>query len=82
MPYWHDNLYLKMTIASGAWPLLHVNYPPTVGYGHCAFNTTDVLGAFGLLATMAGAGPLDEQRLYALQSALGPGQQVLDLDGK
>ena len=82
VPYWHENLYLRKTIASGAWPLLHVNYPPTVGYGHCAFGTADVLGAFGLLATMAGAGPLDEQNLAALQAALGPNQQVLDLDGK
>jgi len=82
VPYWHENLYLKKTIASGAWPLLHVNYPPTVGYGHCAFGTADVLGAFGLLATMSGAGSEDEQNLSALLAALGPGQQILDLDGR
>ncbi len=82
VPYWHENLYLRKTIASGAWPLLHVNYPPTVGYGHCAFGTADVLGAFGLLAAKTGAGALDQEGLSALLAALGPGQQVWDLDGK
>jgi hypothetical protein len=82
VPYWHEKLYLKKTKASGAWPLFHEEYPPTLGYGHCAFATADVLGAFDLLVLKAGAGVLDEQKLSALQNALGPDQHVLDLDGQ
>jgi pimeloyl-ACP methyl ester carboxylesterase len=81
VPYWHEILYLQKTKASGAWPVFHENYSPTLGYGHCAFSTTDVLGAFGLLVTKTGAETLDAQKLSALLRALEPDQQVLDLDG-
>lgn len=79
VPYWHELLYLVKTKASGAWPTLHENYAPTKAYGHCAFSTTDVLGAFDLLVSKTGAGALDAQKVQALLRALGPDRQVLDL---
>jgi len=29
VPYWHEQLYLAKTKASGAWPVYHEEYPPT-----------------------------------------------------
>jgi pimeloyl-ACP methyl ester carboxylesterase len=82
VPYWHEALYLQKTKASGAWPTFHEEYPPTQGYGHCMFGTADVLGAFDLLASKAGAGKLDQAKVQALLNALGPDRQIANLGEK
>jgi len=46
------------------------------------FATLDVLGAFDLLVTKAGAGRLDQASVQALLRALGPDRQVLNLGEK
>jgi len=72
VPYWHEELYLQKTMASGAWPELHVNYPPTMAYGHCQFGVFDVLGAFDVLVKMVTGEGLDLDSVEELLSELGP----------
>jgi len=47
LPYWHEPLYRLKTIASGT-SGEHVNIP-VFRYGHCNFNTSDILLALGLV---------------------------------
>jgi pimeloyl-ACP methyl ester carboxylesterase len=72
VPYWHEKLYMRKAVASGAWPELYAEYPATVGYGHCMFDTDDVLGAFDLLVLMVSGQGLDENLVEELLSELGP----------
>lgn len=71
VPYWHEQLYLKKTKASGSWPAYHLNMTPTLVYGHCRFIVVDVLVAFDRLVRMASGQGLDPQRFDLLKSALG-----------
>ena len=52
IPYWQELLYTLKTFLSGS-PLLHLGLPVT-RYGHCTFTRDELLGAFSVLATMAG----------------------------
>jgi pimeloyl-ACP methyl ester carboxylesterase len=79
VPYWHEKLYLRKTMQSGAWPELHAEYPPTEVYGHCQFALDDVLGAFDLLVLMVTGGGLDQDLVGELLSALGPDASPLQL---
>lgn len=79
VPYWHEKLYLRKTMRSGAWPELHAEYPPTKVYGHCQFALDDVLGAFDLLVLMVTGGGLDQDLVEELLSALGPDAGPLQL---
>jgi pimeloyl-ACP methyl ester carboxylesterase len=72
VPYWHERLYLRKAMASGAWPELYAEYPPTERYGHCLFDVADVLGAFGLLVQMVSGQGLDEDLVEELLSQIGP----------
>ena len=72
VPYWHEDMYLEKTIASGAWPEFHANYTPTETYGHCMFDVDDLLGAFDLLVEMVNGSGLDQELVRALLSELGP----------
>jgi pimeloyl-ACP methyl ester carboxylesterase len=72
VPYWHEELYLQKTMASGAWPDLHVSYPPAMTYGHCAFAVADVLDAFNLLVAMVKGQGMDLDSAEVLLSALDP----------
>ena len=72
VPYWHEKLYMRKAVASGAWPELYAEYPATVGYGHCMFDTDDVLGAFDLLVLMVSGQGLDEDLVEELLGELGP----------
>ncbi len=47
VPFWHELVYRAKTIAAGN-PLKFVNIPVN-RYGHCNFNATEALAAFGLL---------------------------------
>lgn len=58
VPYWHETLYLEKAFGT----LLHVNIP-IYRYGHCQFETLEVLGAFGTLLAMAGIDPLDMEHV-------------------
>jgi pimeloyl-ACP methyl ester carboxylesterase len=79
VPYWHEKLYLRKTMRSGAWPELHAEYPPTEAYGHCQFVVDDVLGAFDLLVLMVTGGGLDQDLVEGLLSTLGPDAGPLQL---
>lgn len=72
VPYWHEDLYQRKTILHGSWPLFHINYPPTNGYGHCMFDIDDVFGAYGLMLTMAAVDPINQAYVDALLAELGP----------
>ncbi len=47
VPYWHEPLYSLKTLLSGSF-LLHTNIP-ILRYGHCTFETNELLGGFALL---------------------------------
>jgi pimeloyl-ACP methyl ester carboxylesterase len=47
VPYWHEQLYRWKTVCAGSW-LQHINIP-VFRYGHCNFETDEVLTAFVLL---------------------------------
>ena len=47
VPYWHERLYRWKTVCAGSW-LEHINIP-VFRYGHCNFETDEVLTAFLLL---------------------------------
>ncbi len=79
VPYWHEILYLQKTRASGAWPELHVNYPPPWTYGHCQFRLVDVLGAFGLLVYKVSGQGLDSDLVDDLLSQLDSEAQEVQL---
>ncbi len=51
VPYWHETIYRLKTAAAGS-GLKHINIPVD-RYGHCAFNTSEVLFAFSLMHWMA-----------------------------
>ena len=46
VPFWHQTLYLKKLWSKGSFGVTQV---PIARYGHCNFNTTEVLAGFGLL---------------------------------
>jgi hypothetical protein len=49
VPYWHEAAYGALAGPSGYF------YPiPAPGYGHCEFDATEVLAAFGVLQTAVG----------------------------
>jgi pimeloyl-ACP methyl ester carboxylesterase len=47
VPYWHEPLYGWKVLLSGSL-LLHTNVP-IIRYGHCTFETNELLGGFALL---------------------------------
>lgn len=79
VPYWHEILYLNKTMASGAWPVFHEEYPPTVAYGHCMFATGDVLGAFDLLVAKVEGTSLNPELVEAFLSVLPEEGRVMQL---
>ncbi len=46
VPFWHQTLYLRKLWSKGSFGVTQV---PIARYGHCNFNTTEVLAGFGLL---------------------------------
>lgn len=66
VPYWHATLYRAKTLMSGA-GLKHVNIP-ILRYGHCAFNTSELLIGFSLLHYMTTGEALKGAALLAPSS--------------
>jgi len=54
VPYWHERLYRWKTVCAGSW-LEHINMP-VYRYGHCNFETDEVLTAFLVLVLKAKLG--------------------------
>jgi pimeloyl-ACP methyl ester carboxylesterase len=48
VPYWHETLYRQKVESHGMTPR-HDNMPPVVRYGHCSFETNEVIQALTLL---------------------------------
>lgn len=68
VPFWHDALYAAKVSAAGA-DILH-DSRPVERYGHCNFETNEVLAAFDLLVDRVNNPPSEENAYYLFLPAI------------
>jgi pimeloyl-ACP methyl ester carboxylesterase len=68
VPFWHDTLYAGKVSAAGA-DIRHDSLP-VERYGHCNFETNEVLSAFDLLVDRVDNPPAEEDAYYLFLPAV------------